>query len=60
MVLGHYETLLVESHRDMIQDHSTSILLPLAKDLKESVYQITQKLGYFSARNLTEHIPLSV
>ncbi|GAB1201952.1 hypothetical protein APSETT445_000550 [Aspergillus pseudonomiae] len=60
MVLGHYETLLVESHRDMIQDRSASILLPLAKDLKESVYQITQKLGYFSARNLTEHIPLSV
>ncbi|OGM44542.1 hypothetical protein ABOM_006763 [Aspergillus bombycis] len=60
MVLGHYETLLVESHRDIIQDRSASILLPLAKDLKDAVHQITQKLGYFSSRNLTEHIPLSV
>ncbi|KAB8271092.1 Hydantoinase B/oxoprolinase-domain-containing protein [Aspergillus minisclerotigenes] len=60
MVLGNYETLLVESHLDMIQDRSASILLPVAKELKDAVFQITQKLGYFSSRNLTEHIPLSV
>ncbi|PIG80474.1 hypothetical protein AARAC_001645 [Aspergillus arachidicola] len=60
MVLGHYETLLVESHLDMIQDRSASILLPVAKELKDAVFQITQKLGYFSSRKLTEHIPLSV
>ncbi|RAQ48725.1 hypothetical protein AFGD_010801 [Aspergillus flavus] len=60
MVLGNYETLLVESHLDMIQDRSASILLPVAKELKDAVFQLTQKLGYFSSRNLTEHIPLSV
>ncbi|KAJ5287120.1 hypothetical protein N7478_002806 [Penicillium angulare] len=60
VALAHYETFLVESHFDLIQDSSAAILLPIAKDLKSSVYHMTQIMKFFSSKNLTENIPISV
>lgn len=60
MALAHHETFLVEHHLEFIQDRSAAILFGIAKELKDSIFHITQKMAYFASRNLTENIPLSV
>ncbi|KAJ5087919.1 hypothetical protein N7456_011535 [Penicillium angulare] len=60
IALAHYETFIVESHFDLLQDSSAAILLPIAKDLKSSVHHMTQIMKFFSSKNLTENIPMSV
>lgn len=60
MALAHHETVLVESHLELIQDSSATILLGIAKDLKDSIFHITQTMTYFASENVTENIPLSV
>jgi hypothetical protein len=60
MALAHHETLLVENHLDFIQEESGTLLLMIAKDLRDAVEQITQIMGYFGSKKLTENIPLGV
>ncbi|KAF9884563.1 hypothetical protein FE257_001508 [Aspergillus nanangensis] len=60
MALAHHETFLVEHNSAVIQDRSATILLTIAKELKDCVFHITQKMAYFASQNLAENIPLSV
>lgn len=36
------------------------MLLGIAKELKDSISNVTQKLSYFASVGLTENMPLSV
>lgn len=61
MALAHHETLLVETHPDLMRNRSSSaILVAIARDLKDSLFHITETMAYFSSNDLTESIPLSV
>ena len=60
MALAHHEILLVETHQDLIREQFSSSLLAIAQDLKDSVFHVTETMAYFSSKNLTESIPLSM
>ncbi|KAG2413185.1 hypothetical protein HFD88_002374 [Aspergillus terreus] len=60
IALSHHETFLVEQHLELIQDRSSTMLLGIAKELKDSISNVTQKLSYFASVDLTENMPLSV
>jgi hypothetical protein len=60
IALAHYEALLVEGHRELIQAKYGTLLLEIGTDLKDSLHQITKVVGYLSSKNQVENIPLSV
>ncbi|KAJ5833477.1 hypothetical protein N7474_001788 [Penicillium riverlandense] len=60
MALAHHETLLLETHRELLRDKSATMLLAIAKELQSSVSQMTQTMAYFASKDYTENIPLSV
>lgn len=60
MALAHHETLLLETHREILRDRSATMLLDIAKELQSSVSQMTQAMAYFASKDFTENIPLAV
>jgi hypothetical protein len=60
MALAHHETFLLETHRESLQGKSATMLLAIAKELQDSVSQMTKTMAYFASQDFTENIPLSV
>lgn len=60
MALAHHETFLVEEHAELMQGKSSTMLLGIAKELKDSISQVTRTMAHFSSKDNTGNVPLGL